>query len=258
MEKPIPSPEASIPTASLGIPRQGSTNQAEGRIRDHAGIKEGVRDVNGAARDRHTEGRDPGHRSRLGHGALFRKFFYNPEGNGAPKGISIFFAVPAPFAGNTSAMSKAELELRLKGKDLITPAHIQALTKSQVQIPNDGYVIRSTLENQLCLLDYIFGKTSHMYIQLEKLLAATKNQQYKRTFDEMTMKKPAFVASFLQAIDTKAQLFLGSCASASSVDQVNFGILDFDDEVNKIMLRQPFSTQLPQIVQQMVTTLEGR
>ena len=116
--------------------------------------------------------------------ALYSGNFYNPEGNGAPKGISIFFAVPAPFAGNTSAMSEAELELRLKGKDLITPAHIQALTKSQVQIPNDGYVIRSTLENQLCLLDYIFGKTSHMYIQLEKLLATTKNQQYKRTFDE--------------------------------------------------------------------------
>ena len=71
------------------------------------------------------------------------------------------------------------------------------------------------------------------------------------------MKKPAFVASFLQAIDTKAQLFLGSCASASLVDQVNFGILDFDDEVNKIMLRQPFLAQLPQIVQQMVTTLES-
>ena len=183
--------------------------------------------------------------------------FYNPEGNGNPKGISIFFATPASYNHATStAMGDEEVDLRSKSNNL-TDSQISALTKSQARVPRDGYGVRSTIENQLCMIDYLFGKQSHMYIQLAKLLAATNGQQHKLAFDAMIAKTPENPACFLQAVDIKLQLFLGSCVSATSVNDVNYGILNFDEEIRKIMLQQSFSTQLPAQIQHIVTKLKN-
>ena len=153
-------------------------------------------------------------------------------------------------------MDDDEVDLRTRSNNLHA-THISALTKSQVQIPRDGYGVRSTIENQLCLIDYIFGSASHMYTQLAKLLAATNNQQHKLAFDSMIAKTPENSACFLQAIDIKLQLFLGSCVSATSVNDVNFEIMNYDEEIRKIMLQQSFSTQLPVPVQHIVTKLKN-
>ena len=182
--------------------------------------------------------------------------FYNPECNGNPKGISIFFATPASYNHATStAMGDDEVDLRSRSNNL-NDSQISALTKSQARVPRDGYGVRSTVENQLCMIDYLFGKQSHMYTQLAKLLAATSSQQHKLAFDAMIAKTPENPACFLQAIDIKLQLFLGSCVSATSVNDVNFEILNFDEEIRKIMLQQSFSTQLPALVQQIVTKIK--
>ena len=183
---------------------------------------------------------------------------YNPEGSsGVAKGLCVFLSVPATFNGNTSAtMDSNEVALRLDSNNL-KDAHISALTKSQVQIPEGGHGVRDTLQNHLYMLDFLFDKKSYLYGQLEKLLAATMNQQHRLAFDQMCHNNPDNVAKFLQSIDLKFQLFLGSCASAATVTDIDFDILEFSDEIRKIRLTHTFEAQLPLAVQQVVNKIKN-
>ena len=85
--------------------------------------------------------------------------------------------------------------------------------------------MRSTLENYLFTLDYLFGKLSHVFTMVATLLAGTI--KHKRAFDIMTTNNPEYVASLLQAVDVK------------------------------VKLRQPLNTQLPVIVQQIVNAAKA-
>ena len=185
--------------------------------------------------------------------SLYTGTFCNSEGNGPPKGISIFFAVPAPSVYGSAAMGEEELALRIKSQNL-SAAQIKALTKSQVQIPKNGYVLRSTLENHLCVIDYVFGKASYLYTAIADILTATNN--YKRKFEAMTENNPDYIASFMQGIDIRTQLFFESCASATSPNNIHFDALDFSEEIGSFIIQKTLATRLPTLIQQMVTTME--
>ncbi len=180
---------------------------------------------------------------------LYSGVLFKTEGHGTPKGISTFLSVPAPIIGGRSAMGADEIKLRIEAQKL-SEAQIKELTKSQVQIPTDGNGVRSTLENHLHTFDYLFGKGSHLYTMVATLYAGTI--KHKRAFDVMTTNNPEYVACLLQAVDVKVQLFLESCASAKTADEVDYEILDFKDEITSFKLRQPIHTQLPVLVQQIV------
>ena len=91
--------------------------------------------------------------------ALYNRTFHNAENNRPPRGLSMFFAIPAPNIGGTSTMSTEELDLCIKG-NLLTPALILKLTASQVQIPKNDHGFRATLENHLCAIDFASTKES--------------------------------------------------------------------------------------------------
>jgi hypothetical protein len=186
--------------------------------------------------------------------SLYSGILYNLEGNGIPKGISTFLSVPAPIIGGKAAMGADELKLRIEAQKL-SEAQIKELTKSQVQIPTDGNGVRSTLENHMYTFDYLFGKESHLHTMVATLYAGTI--KHKRAFDVMTMNNPEYVASLLQAVDVKVQLFFESCASAKTVDEVDYEVLDFKDEITSFKLRQPLNTQLPVLVQQIVNAAKA-
>jgi hypothetical protein len=162
--------------------------------------------------------------------------------------------VPAPIIGGKAAMGSEELELRIKSQNL-SGAQIQSLTKSQVQVPNDGNGVCSMLENLLYTLDYVFGHTSYIYNKVAELLEGTN--KHKRAFDIMTTSNPEYVASLMQAVDVKVQLFFESCASATSAAEVDYEILDFKDEIILFKVRQPLNTHLPVIVQQIVASAKA-
>ena len=144
--------------------------------------------------------------------------------------------------------------MRIQSQNL-SASQIQALTKSQVQIPTDGNGVRSTLENFLYTLDYVFGNKAHIYTSVAALFEGTN--KHKRAFDIMTTNNPDYVASLMQAVDVKVQLYFESCASATSADDVDYEILDFKDEITSFKIRQPLNTQLPVLVQQIVNSAKA-
>ena len=180
--------------------------------------------------------------------------FHNAENNGPPRGLSMFFAVPAPIFGGTSSMSTEELDLRIKG-NLLTPALIMKLTASQVQIPKDKHGFRATLENHLCAIDFAFTKESVLYKQLNTIFNATS--KHKRNFGTMIANNTDYIACLMQAIDIKSQIFFESCASAKVIDDVNFAALDFSDEINSFIFQKGLGISLPPAIKQIVDAISS-
>ena len=56
----------------------------------------------------------------------------------------------------------------------------------------------------------------------------------------------------MQAIDIKTQISFESCASAQTIDDVNFAALDFSDEINSFIFQKGLGISLPPAIKQIV------
>jgi hypothetical protein len=178
---------------------------------------------------------------------LWNGTLYNANHHGAPIGLSIFYAVPAPLIGGEHAMSQDEFNIR-KDCNNLSLAEIKAAMQSQVQIPKDDNEFKATMENFLCIVDFVLGKTSFVYAQLDGLLNTINKN--KGAFKAVTTQNDRFIASLMQAIDIKSQLFFKSCAAEQTLDKVNFDHLNFADEVNCILTHKSIGISLPLVVLQ--------
>ena len=173
--------------------------------------------------------------------------------NANSEGLSIFYACPAPnlvLGGPTaSSMSPAEVELR-KETNMLTAADIKKLTASQIQIPKDEHAFTATLENHMIVVDYLMSQDSLYYKSLEKLKVAIADN--KAAFASMVASDKGYLVSLMAAIDVKAQLFFNSCAKASSIDKINFSILDLQSEIESFWFKRSINVQLPFQVAQIV------
>ena len=84
-------------------------------------------------------------------------------------------------------MGAEELNIRIKA-GVFSAGQLTALTTSQAQLPRDGYVLRSTIENHLCAINFVFGGDSYLHHAIEGVLAATN--RYKQEFQSMTAENP--------------------------------------------------------------------
>jgi hypothetical protein len=174
---------------------------------------------------------------------------YNANHHGPPMSMSIFFAVPAPLIGGEAEMTQDEFDLR-KDSNNLSLAQIKSATHSQVQIPKDDNEFKATLENFLCIVDFVLGKDSFVYAKLNILLKAIEKN--KGAFKAVTTFDSKFVASLMQAIDIKVKIFIESCAKELLFSNVNFGIVDFTEEVNCILTRKSIGIALPPLIQQVL------
>ena len=178
----------------------------------------------------------------LWHGSL-----YNVNLHGPPVGLSIFYAVPAPLIGGEAAMSQEEVSYRQKSNNMPL-ALIKNLTTSQIQIPKDDNDFIATLENFIAVIDFVLGKESYVLSKVKRLAQAINKN--KSAFKAVSTFDNKFIPSLMQAIDIKIQLFIASCAQEDDIDDVNFRILDFTDEVNCILTRKSIGISLPTLIKQ--------
>ena len=178
----------------------------------------------------------------LWHGTL-----YNANLNGPPMGLSIFYAVPAPLIGGEAAMSQEEVSYREKSNNMPLSL-IKNLTTSQIQIPKDDNEFIATLENFTAVVDFVLGKDSYALSKIMKL--KKEIDKNKSAFKAVSNSDNKFIPSLMQAIDIKIQLFFTSCAKENDIEEVNFRILDFTDEVNCILTRKSIMISLPALVKQ--------
>lgn len=165
-----------------------------------------------------------------------------------PKGLSIFFAVPAPVMGS-KIMTGEEYQVRVDTHNLSDAQLMKALSQ-KVQVPNNVYSFFTTYRNFLIELEYQFGELSLIF---------QKNQRFhdelsinERVVAIMAASHPNFIASVMAKIDIRNQKFLRSCAKASSLRQVDFEALNFYDDINKISLQENLTVTLPVTVHQIV------
>jgi hypothetical protein len=164
--------------------------------------------------------------------------------------MSIFFAVPAPLIGGEAKMTQDEFDL-CKNSNNLSLAQIKSATHSQVQIPKDDNDFKATLKNFLCIVDFVLGKDSFVYAKLNVLLQAIEKNNGSRAHREtypVTTFDSKFVASLMQAIDIKVNIFIESCAKETLFSNVNFGFVDFTEEVNCILTRKSIGIVLPPLI----------
>jgi hypothetical protein len=154
----------------------------------------------------------------------------NANHHGPTMSLLIFFAVPAaPLIGGESEMTQDEFDIR-KDSNNLSLLQIKAATHLQVQIPKDDKEFKATVENYLCILDFVLGKGSFAYAKINVLLQALNKK--KGAFKVIATFDSKFVASFMQVIDIKVKIFIKSCAKETQLKNVNFAILDFTEEVS--------------------------
>ena len=182
--------------------------------------------------------------------SLWNGFLYNANLQGPPIGLSIFYAVPAPLIGGETAMTQEEATLRQKTNNM-SLSIIKTLTTSQIQIPKDDNDFIATLENFMAIVDFVLGKDSFVLSKITKLSQAINKN--KSAFKAVSTFDANFIPSLMQAIDIKIQLFIASCAKEESIEDANFRILDFTDEVNCILIRKSLNISLPPLVKQVLS-----
>ena len=162
-----------------------------------------------------------------------------------PNGLSTFFCVPSPILGGESLMSSEELELRKVTQNL-SNSEIQKVLTSQIMLPKDGYALKATIENLLCLIDFAFTSESLFYKGIDSILSAmTKNPT---TFNTMAAKDKSFIPKLMWKIDVKMHRFLESCTKAQKISDVNFQAINFTKEIDSILDSEQINIILPDSV----------
>jgi hypothetical protein len=174
---------------------------------------------------------------------LFTGDFMNRNPDIHPRGISIFFAVPAKVMENEKSFDQINM---LKDAGHLSIKEIEKLTTSQARIPEDESEFMQTLRNHVLLLAFVFGEKSWLC----KSLITFKKQIKKipRTFKTLCKNDKMFIPSVMARIDTKVQIFLNSCMKAKQTEDIAFKILSFDDEIDKFILQDQFQVAIPRSI----------
>ncbi len=166
-----------------------------------------------------------------------------------PKGLSVFFAVPAPVMGSKNSMTGEEYQVRVDTNNL-SDAQLMKSISQKVQVPTNVYSFFTTYRNFIIELEYQFGGLS---------LICENNQRFhdelsmnERVVAIMAASHPNFIASVMAKIDIRNQKFLRSCAKASLLREVDFEALNFYDNINKITLQENLTVTLPVTVHQII------
>jgi hypothetical protein len=170
----------------------------------------------------------------------------NPD---VPGGLSIFWAVPSPFASSkTGSLSQFALGLHIDSGTL-TPGQIAKLSRSQIQVPKTRANLAITISNQLKTLELMFTMYCHIYRELERLGLVIDKYQSRLDWLFNKPNGQRQIAIIMATIDSKTNEFINSCLKAPDISEVNFDILNFRPEIDQLILGNPIQGTLPAAVE---------
>jgi uncharacterized membrane protein YgcG len=175
----------------------------------------------------------------------------NPD---VPSGISLFFANPAFCFNGTETMSEAEFNMRKELNTTVNAAQLASLTKSSIGIPTTLGDLKDTISNQTKLFSWITTENAHLFLVIFDFLKAMDTYHYAFA---ACVNEPStqglFIPALMARIDRRFTNFMMSCQRATSIDQVEFHIWNFDSELDKIKLGDGMKAPIPQAVKSVIT-----
>ena len=180
---------------------------------------------------------------------LYGMNFCSTSRSNDPEGLSVFFSAPSPIRGEKEAMSIEEIN-RLESGKMLSAAQIKALTNPTIQVPLTDNAMRKTVKNHLRLLDFVFGQESIIYKNLKILSVALED--HDKEVATMCIEHEFFIASVLQKIDKKCQNFFLECARNKDISTVDYGTIDFANEIRKIKDEERLEVVIPEVVKDII------
>jgi hypothetical protein len=162
-----------------------------------------------------------------------------------PFSINTFspFFVPAVRAG-FNIISHDELNCLdfASQSNNLTSKDIEKMVYSHPYIPTEPYLFIAQIQNFHAVLSDVLGEKSLIAISIEDVISHfNKNELlYYNIFSQ----EPHFAVWFLNQIHFKVQQIIHQCASAASVQDVQFNLFTLDDELksigtNNVLIRAP-------------------
>jgi hypothetical protein len=174
--------------------------------------------------------------------ALYTGIIHAPT-PGNPKNLSIFF-IPKKLATTMANISQHLITQSLKsteGQGLDT-SEIKLATKQKISIPANYHDLLAQTENFLLLLEFLFGNTSILFLQFQKVATQLKN--YEHEYDDRIQSQQRFIAKLLSFINHRIQLFPESCSTAPTAPNISFHHIIFDTLLQS-MIDGTFTMMLP-------------
>lgn len=167
-----------------------------------------------------------------------------PMDGNFPTRFSMFHAgkrPTEPMAGQDTTAGREDLEFNLKmATKSLSASDIEKLCDSKPRGPESVADLQSNLKNYKAMYQIPLTKDSIVVYSINQWLDHIENNP--DAYDSQATRH--FLTKIQFTIDLKIDAFLKSCTKAESIDQVNFGILNFQSEMDAILLRQ-FNANLP-------------
>lgn len=167
---------------------------------------------------------------------LYTADFINHTNDDYPRGLSIFFSVPAPVVGGTGSMS-AEMLALCKETHNLTVEQIKKLSTPTIQIPSTDQGLKDTVANHVKLVDFSMGTDATIKLALQTL--RTSLDTHSCAVAILVARDPTFIPGIMATVDNKVQMFLRSCTTATTTDEVSWEALDFSKEIQGIAQLMP-------------------
>ena len=164
----------------------------------------------------------------------------------SPSNFSIFSFPDKNVIAKNIASECMILQIKeISGKGL-TNEDIEAALKQGLAIPADIESMKYSFFNSVAVSKFFLGSDSLLTEALVKVYNNIVNNRF--TYKALFLQKPdTFIAMFMYAVDTRLHLWLESCESASSRDQVDDSLLDFTQILAQVRDFN-FSYDLPQSI----------
>lgn len=168
---------------------------------------------------------------------------FSREYEEAPSNFSPFSFPKRPFMSGSSDKESLSLQLKELLGDGLSKEDIKGALSQDLVIPRQVEYMKHNIKNTIGASCIFFSNKS---ILSQNLAAVAEHvERNLNIYEAAQYQNKYFCTEFLYALDTRIQLWLLHCEAACDREEVNDNLIDFSDDMNKVLLRN-FSYMLPQ------------
>ena len=167
----------------------------------------------------------------------------------APSNFSPFSFPKKSFLGGNPEKESLFLQLKELSGEGLSNAEIRSTLNQELVVPPQVDFMKYNIENMLGACCFFFSHYSILPQRLAMVRDHIRNNL--EVYEATQYHNKAFAAEFLFSLDTRIQIWLQQCEKESDRDMVDNELIDFSDDLNRVLMRT-FSITLPKEIKEKI------
>ena len=159
-----------------------------------------------------------------------------------PQNFSPFSFPKRSFKDDENEKETLKLSLREISGEGLNDSDIEGAVEQDIVVPHQIELMRYNIKNLIGAACFFFGHNSLLPQRLDQISQHVKRNMW--IYESLQYSNRYFATQFLFAIDNKVNVWLQDCELVSCREDVNDSLIDFSDELNKVVMHQ-FHIHLP-------------